>query len=349
MSVHIGSAGGLAREESYHGFFGNAIASAIIGTAGGNMHKIPYFHFYFQDFFNDESVLLMTDSQQIGYLKLLCFQWQEGSVPDSVFAISKVTGWTKKKAQDFYDQFFLKSSLFERLEEEDGTVRWVNPRMKHEKDFFEEKSRKLSENGKKRWSKPSPPETKTRKKKSSAVSEPLPEEKKSESNDSIPLFPNQDLSESNSGTDGTVATDESVTKSPSKEPPAKKEPYQFSKPCKIPPDIQLTEKMYKFAKEKLVQDPAREFEAFKDYFFAKGTEWSDWNRTWMRWVNQGYEKRKMMAGSSEQRTTLPFNPAKKIDTYDPNKKPLGDLSQEKLDLMKRSKIRPMTTPLAEEV
>ena len=125
-------------------------------------------------------------------------------------------------------------------------------------------------------------------------------------------------------------------------------PDSASAPHRIPPDIQLTEKMYKFAKEKLVQDPAREFEAFKDYFLAKGTEWSDWDRTWMRWVNQGYEKRKMMAGSSEQRTTLPFNPAKKIDTYDPNKKPLGDLSQEKLDLMKRSKIRPMTTPLAEE-
>jgi hypothetical protein len=55
---------------------------------------------------------------------------------------------------------------------------------------------------------------------------------------------------------------------------------------RIPTDFHLTEKMYKFAKEKLVPYPAREFENFLNYYLAKGTKYSDWEKVWMHWVNR---------------------------------------------------------------
>ncbi len=67
-----------------------------------------------------------------------------------------------------------------------------------------------------------------------------------------------------------------------------------SAPHRIPPDFHLTEKMYKFAKEKLVPDPAREFDNFLNYYLAKGTEYSDWEKVWMNWVNRDFEERKAL-------------------------------------------------------
>ena len=52
--------------------------------------------------------------------------------------------------------------------------------------------------------------------------------------------------------------------------------------------------MYKFAKEKLVPDPAREFDNFLNYYLAKGTEYSDWEKVWMNWVNRDFEERKAL-------------------------------------------------------
>lgn len=63
-------------------------------------------------------------------------------------------------------------------------------------------------------------------------------------------------------------------------------PDSASPPHCIPTDFKLTEKMYKFAKEKLVPDIEREFESFLNYYLAKGTKYSDWEMTWMHWVNR---------------------------------------------------------------
>jgi hypothetical protein len=43
--------------------------------------KLPWWRFYGRDFFEDEKVQMMSDFQQLVYLKLLNFQAYEGSIP----------------------------------------------------------------------------------------------------------------------------------------------------------------------------------------------------------------------------------------------------------------------------
>ena len=45
--------------------------------------KLPHFPFFARDWLTDERVMLMTLECQGAYLRLLCYQWLEGSIPDS--------------------------------------------------------------------------------------------------------------------------------------------------------------------------------------------------------------------------------------------------------------------------
>lgn len=50
--------------------------------------KLPWFPFYGRDFFEDEHVQLMSNAQIGMYLRLLQFQWIEGSIPSSIASSS---------------------------------------------------------------------------------------------------------------------------------------------------------------------------------------------------------------------------------------------------------------------
>ena len=45
--------------------------------------KLPHFPFFARDWLTDERVMLMTLECQGAYLRLLCYQWLEGSIPSS--------------------------------------------------------------------------------------------------------------------------------------------------------------------------------------------------------------------------------------------------------------------------
>ena len=47
------------------------------------MAKLPWFKFYPRDFLMDEKVQLMSNLQVGIYIKLLCHQWEEGSIPEA--------------------------------------------------------------------------------------------------------------------------------------------------------------------------------------------------------------------------------------------------------------------------
>lgn len=49
--------------------------------AGEKKNKAPAFQFYVKDYLTDHDVVLMTLEQQGAYVRLLCHQWLEGSIP----------------------------------------------------------------------------------------------------------------------------------------------------------------------------------------------------------------------------------------------------------------------------
>lgn len=63
----------------------------------------PYFPFYPADFLTDEVVILMTN-QEIGcYVKLLCYCWKEGSIPNNILAIAKLCNEDNSVMEELWD------------------------------------------------------------------------------------------------------------------------------------------------------------------------------------------------------------------------------------------------------
>ena len=56
------------------------------------MNKLHWFPFYYRDFFDDETVKLMSHAQVGMYIKLLAHQWHEGSIPTNIAAVMKLLG-----------------------------------------------------------------------------------------------------------------------------------------------------------------------------------------------------------------------------------------------------------------
>lgn len=52
--------------------------------------KLHWFPFYYRDFFSDERVLCMSNTQVGMYLKLLAHQWHEGSIPNDIEALGRL-------------------------------------------------------------------------------------------------------------------------------------------------------------------------------------------------------------------------------------------------------------------
>lgn len=56
------------------------------------MSKAPAFQLYAADFLTDENVLVMELDEVGAYIKLMCFAWREGSVPDDVRMLARLVG-----------------------------------------------------------------------------------------------------------------------------------------------------------------------------------------------------------------------------------------------------------------
>jgi len=60
------------------------------------MVKPPAFQFYPADFLSDENVVLMNNTEVGCYIKLLCYCWKQGSIPDDINKIAKLCGETEE-------------------------------------------------------------------------------------------------------------------------------------------------------------------------------------------------------------------------------------------------------------
>lgn len=123
--------------------------------------KWPSLPLYTADFLTDENVVGMTNEEVGIYIKLLCYEWREGSIPDDKERLAHMVSCGKKR----FSRIFLKiSPLF--LKKTDDGGRLVHPRSEKERKKLLEKREVATEKGKKgakaRWERrdgrPAPPE-----------------------------------------------------------------------------------------------------------------------------------------------------------------------------------------------
>jgi uncharacterized protein YdaU (DUF1376 family) len=98
------------------------------------MSKLPYFKFFPQDFII--GTLYMSNSDIGAYIKLLCYQWDHGSIPSDLSTIEKISGGCS-------DDVLTK---FEKL---DGVLK--NIRLEKERTIYELKCNKNRESIKSRY------------------------------------------------------------------------------------------------------------------------------------------------------------------------------------------------------
>ena len=102
------------------------------------MGKSPAFQFYASDFLSDENVVLMSNQEVGCYIKLLCFNWKQGSIPNDIDKLSRLCGESKEIMDAIWENI---KSCFK----ENSSGRLVNPRIERERV----KQKRFSENRKK--------------------------------------------------------------------------------------------------------------------------------------------------------------------------------------------------------
>ena len=115
------------------------------------MKPPPAFQFYPSDFLSDENVVLMNNTEIGCYIKLLCFCWKQGSIPDDINKIAKLCNETEESMAQLWIAI---SSCF-RNGDFDG--RLIHPRLEKERQKQLKFSKERSESGMKgaeiRWKK----------------------------------------------------------------------------------------------------------------------------------------------------------------------------------------------------
>jgi uncharacterized protein YdaU (DUF1376 family) len=124
-------------------------AFCVFGAAMDN--KSPAFQFYPSDFLSDEKVMLMTNQEVGCYIKLLCINWKQGSIPDDVEKLAKLCG------EDGTAMAQLWQSVGMCFETNGKPGRLINKRIEKERKKQEEYRKTKSESGKlgahNRWNK----------------------------------------------------------------------------------------------------------------------------------------------------------------------------------------------------
>ena len=138
------------------------------------MAKAPAFQFYAQDFISDENVVLMSNQEVGCYIKLLCFQWKQGSIPSDINKIAKLCGENSEVMAELWP------SIEPCFKQNGRRDRMANPRMEAERKKMNAYRKERSEAGKrgakKRW--------KNKHKNGSAIKEPLAKNSPSSSSSS---------------------------------------------------------------------------------------------------------------------------------------------------------------------
>ena len=130
------------------------------------MNKAPAFQFYPSDFLSDENVMLMSNQEVGCYIKLICFNWKQGSIPDDINKIARLCGEDTSVMAELWHSLkrcFISNGTNGRL---------INPRVEKERLKQKKYRKERSESGKKgavkRWK-----SHKKRNNNSSAIAKPM--------------------------------------------------------------------------------------------------------------------------------------------------------------------------------
>jgi hypothetical protein len=139
------------------------------------MGKSPAFPLYAQDFISDENVVLMNNQEVGCYIKLLCFNWKQGSIPNDIDKIARLCGEDGGVMAELWQAI---KPCFVELKKSPG--RLVNPRIEKERQIQQRYRDGQSERGKlgaaKRW--------KNKDKNSDAIATPMANDSLSSSSSS---------------------------------------------------------------------------------------------------------------------------------------------------------------------
>lgn len=135
------------------------------------MKNIPAFQFYPSDFLSDENVALMNNTEVGCYIKLLCFCWKQGSIPNDVNKIAKLCNETEESMAQLW--IAISCCFKDGVNEGRLTHRRLEKERQKQLEFSKERSVSGTKGAEIRWEN----ERKRRKKKvdSSAIAKPMAE------------------------------------------------------------------------------------------------------------------------------------------------------------------------------
>lgn len=102
--------------------------------------KAPAFQFYPSDFLADERVALMSNREVGCYIKLMCYCWREGSIPDCIQKIARLCGETEQDMTAIWEDI---KGCFKS----NGNDRLIHPRLERERTKQENYRKKKSRAG----------------------------------------------------------------------------------------------------------------------------------------------------------------------------------------------------------
>ena len=134
------------------------------------MKAPPSFQFYPADFLSDENVVLMSNEQVGCYIKLLCYCWREGSIPNDMEFIARLCGVAN--GENMATLWQKKGGISECFQQ-DGSGRLFNRRLRLEREKQISHHHRQSQSGKKgahvRWGK----DAESQKKNGCAINSPM--------------------------------------------------------------------------------------------------------------------------------------------------------------------------------
>ncbi len=105
-------------------------------------NDLPWFKFYPKDFMGDKNVQRMSPLEVGVYIKLLCHQWEAGSVPVCRETAGRIAGCTTEEIEEVWPKI---ADLFERIP---NTDEMRNPRLHKEREKAIERRERAKKAGK---------------------------------------------------------------------------------------------------------------------------------------------------------------------------------------------------------
>jgi uncharacterized protein YdaU (DUF1376 family) len=112
------------------------------------MSKSPAFQFYPTDYLADGNVALMSLEQEGAYIRLLCFCWNEGSIPDDVESLARYCRVDSQKMSQLWNGI---KNCFKPMK--NFANKLIHPRLEEEKKKQRKRKQQQRDNAKSRWSK----------------------------------------------------------------------------------------------------------------------------------------------------------------------------------------------------